>query len=188
MLIRTSCPECAGSGVRIIQTSSLWGLKKRETPMTCEACGGSGETKTLPVCSFCDGRGLVGNESEICRACNGTGHIDSFALIPRDLLVPGTEFQRRCDRCGEHVFRIEKPLETVKLNRSWEAEESLRQYETIERVGVRCAGCGNSYFIQVDSSFHRPLEESVVAQLEEMGLNLSFLFVGKASQQGSLRA
>lgn len=188
MLIKTSCAQCAGSGVRIIQTSSLFGLKKRETPTTCEACNGTGEITSLPLCSLCDGRGLVGNESEICRACNGTGHIDNFALIPRDLLVQGTEFDRRCDRCGEHRFRIEQPLESVRINRSWEAEEALRDYETIERVGVRCVSCGNAYLIQVDEKLHRPLEESVVGQLEAMGLNLSFLFRSRPQQQGSLRA
>lgn len=188
MLIRTSCPECAGSGVRIIQTSSLFGLKKKETPVTCHRCAGKGETKTLPACSFCDGRGLVGNESEICRACNGTGLIDSFALIPRDLLVPGTEFERRCDRCGEHRFRIEKPIETLKINRSWESEESLRQYEQVEQVGVRCQGCGNSYMIQVDSKLHSVLDETTVAQLEDLGLNLSFLHNQGLRQQGSPQA
>lgn len=188
MLVRTSCPECAGSGVRIIQTSSLFGLKKRETPTTCDACHGTGEMKSLPLCSFCDGRGLVGNESELCRSCNGTGHIDNFALIPRELLVTGTEFERRCDRCGELSFRIESPLETVKLHRSWEVEESLRQYETIERVGVKCLSCGNKYSIQVDSNFHHKLDQASVTQLEELGLNLGFLFRSSGWPQDSLRA
>jgi DnaJ-class molecular chaperone len=188
MLIRTSCPECAGSGVQIIQTSSLWGLRKRETPVTCEACRGSGESRVLPDCEYCDGRGLVGNENEICRACNGTGHIDAFAMIPRDLLQPGTIFGRRCDSCGNSMFILESGIESYKLNRSWEAEECLRQVEIIERVKVHCSSCPHSYFIQVAPGLHKDLDEAQVAQLEDLGLDMSFLNDARRVKQGSLQA
>ena len=129
----------------------------------------------MPPCGFCEGQGLVGNEREICRACNGTGKAGEFALIPRDRLMPGVLFARRCDKCGAGSFEIVTNIETKKLTKSWEREEELRQVEIIEQVKVRCDACGHSYYIPVDHEMHQELTTEEVSRLEGLGLNLSFM-------------
>jgi hypothetical protein len=171
--------------VRVVETSSLWGLRRKNTLLTCEECGGSGKVVLLPQCSFCDGRGLIGNESEICRACNGTGRIDSFALVPRTLLRPGVSFERRCDRCVGDTFEIVSAIESRKIVRSWEADESLRHVEAIECVKVKCGRCGNNYEIQLGSELHDEVPADLVAELEELGLNLSFLYQGGSNRRSA---
>jgi len=176
MIEERTCPYCDGSGITIIQTSSLLGLIKKEIPSSCENCGGRGKVYNIATCKFCEGQGLVGNESEICRACNGTGKIDVFSFIPRERLKPGVTFNRRCESCGHNVFEIRSEIESIKLTKSWEREEELRQIEMVERVKVRCTNCNNTYFIPVDEDTHQVLSPQQIAAAENMGMNLSFIY------------
>jgi len=176
MLVERSCPHCQGSGLIMVETSSLLGLIKKQIPSNCENCSGTGRVFEMPVCNFCDGQGLVGNESEICRACNGTGRVDSFSFIPRDKLQPGLNFTRRCSKCASQTMEIQSGIETRKLTKSWEREEELRSVELVEQVRVACPVCGDSYAIPVYDTMHKELEPTEVAQLERMGMNLSFIY------------
>ena len=182
MLKRQNCPYCDGTGVRMIQTSSMFGLLKKELPQTCENCNGRGIVVVFDTCRFCEGQGLVGNERDICRACNGTGHADVFAFIPRNILKPGVFFERRCDQCGHGKFELTSTIEEYKLTKSWEREEELRQVEVIERVKVRCCGCGQSYYIPLDPNWNGHVDSEQIGVLEDMGLNVSFLY-GKGGEQ-----
>jgi hypothetical protein len=109
---------------------------------------------TRATCSYCGGRGLLGNESDICRLCNGTGTADGFSSIALSELVPGTEFIRRCNECGADQFEIVGELEAVRSQKSWDLEEELREYEISERIRVRCLKCANSYFVPVNRAVH----------------------------------
>jgi RecJ-like exonuclease len=164
----------------MVQTSSMWGLMKRELPTTCEDCHGQGYTVDIPVCEICDGRGLVGNESEVCRSCNGTGKVDSFALIPLALLIPSTHFQRRCEQCGSDFFELRTPVQQKKIYRSWDPVEELREYELVDTVSVACTQCGNAYDIQVDPKYHQPLDPDAAAEFERLGLNLGYMYQPRA--------
>lgn len=179
MIVKKQCPFCLGSGIRMVQTASLFGLLKKEVPTTCENCGGSGFIVETPVCKICEGQGLVGNEREICRACNGTGRADSFAFIPRSRLKPGQVFERHCDQCAATKFEVVSGIEQHKQYRSWENEEELRQIEIVERVKVRCMACGEGYYIPVDDDLHSELTPELVGKLEEMGVNMTYLFSGQ---------
>jgi len=176
MISKKTCPWCQGSGIRMIPTSYLFGLLKREVPASCEHCNGTGYVIEMPPCRFCEGQGLVGNEREICRACNGTGKAGEFAMIPREKLKLGVVFARRCDKCGAGSFEIVTDIETKKLTKSWEREEELRQVEIIEQVKVRCVACGHSYHIPVDPEMHQELSDEDISRLESLGLNLSFMY------------
>lgn len=176
MLRRQVCGECSGSGVVVIETKQLWGLMSKETPTSCTDCGGRGSSWELEQCSFCEGRGLMGNESEVCRSCNGTGHADTFAFIPRELLTAGMEFQRRCERCNNHTFRLASDVRQQKIVRSWDAIEELRQVEYKEACDVECTGCGHRYMILVDPRWHVRLEQEHYAVLEDRGFDLGFLY------------
>ncbi len=162
----------------MVQTASLFGLMKKDIPTTCENCDGSGYIIETPACKFCEGQGLVGNEREICRACNGTGRADSFAFVPRSRLKPGLVFERRCDQCGAGRFETVSTLENHRQYRSWEREEELRQVELVERIKVRCMSCNESYYIPVDKDLHGELTPDMVTKLEDMGVNVSFLHSG----------
>ena len=159
----------------MIQTSSMFGLLRKEVPATCDHCNGKGYVVEMPSCKVCNGQGLVGNEREICRACNGTGKADSFAFIPRAQLKPGAIFDRRCDKCGGASFEVVSEVEEYKLTKSWEREEELRQIETHERVKVRCTECQHSYFIPVDPEMHKVLSSDELVALEQIGFNISSL-------------
>ena len=137
MLVTKQCMYCNGTGVRMVETSSLFGLIRKQVPLSCEMCSGSGETFFTPTCKYCNGQGLIGNEREICRTCNGVGHWDAFAYIPRELLRAGTLFDRRCDQCDHNRMEIASPIEEFKQVLSWESEEELRSVEICERVKVR---------------------------------------------------
>jgi DnaJ-class molecular chaperone len=176
MILKKVCPYCSGSGVLVVQTSSFLGLIKKEVPTSCNYCEGSGQVFEMPSCKFCDGQGLVGNEREICRACNGTGHADSFSFIPRDKLRPGTIFDRRCDQCGARSFEIQTAVEVHKLTKTWEREEELRQVELIERVKVRCVSCNHTYYIPIDKNSHQDMTDETLKTLEDYGMNLSFMY------------
>lgn len=176
MLAREKCPYCQGSGVRMIETSSMFGLVRKQVPVTCEECEGSGYKIQLPGCRFCEGQGLVGNEREICRACNGTGRIDAFGFVPREMLKPGVFFDRRCDKCGEPTFEIVSDIQECKETRSWEREEELRQFDIVEKVKVRCNSCGHNYFIPVNADWHEQLSPELFSDIEDMGINLSFMY------------
>lgn len=176
MLIEKVCAFCQGTGITTIQSSSFLGLIKREIPATCEHCNGQGRVYEMSSCTFCDGQGLVGNESEICRACNGTGKVDAFAFIPKEKLKNGVIFSRRCESCGHTEFEIVGDIETVKLTKSWEREEELRQVELVERVKVRCVSCRNTYYIPIDKEQHQNLDEEQVARLARMGVNIAFMY------------
>jgi DnaJ-class molecular chaperone len=182
MLQRSDCPDCNGTGVQMIQTSSMWGLIQRAVPAPCGTCGGAGHSTELPTCKKCNGRGLVGNESEICRSCNGTGHIDSFAMIPPQLLHPGTVFHRRCDQCSSDEFEIRSDIQHQKVYKTWDAAEELREYETVDNVKVSCTRCSNSYEIIIDPAFHKLLDHDTAQELQRLGLDLSFLYQLPAEQ------
>jgi len=109
---------------------------------------------TRAICGHCSGRGLLGNEQEICRLCNGTGNLDGFSEIPRAELRPGTTFIRKCDKCGSEVFEIGGEIETIKVQKSWGLEVELREYETRAQVKIRCLQCANSYTVPVNSAVH----------------------------------
>lgn len=175
MIVKKVCPYCNGSGVVIVQTSSFLGLIRKEVPSACDTCSGTGQVVEMPACSFCEGQGLVGNEREICRACNGTGRADAFGFIPRSRLKAGTLFERRCDKCGDRTFEIVSDIEVHKLTKSWEREEELRQVELIERVKVKCVACSQTYFIPIDANWHQEMTDDVLTVLEDIGMNLSFL-------------
>jgi hypothetical protein len=160
----------------MIQTSSMLGLMRRTVPTACGNCGGIGYSVDLPTCKICQARGLVGNESEICRSCNGTGHIDSFAMIPAELLHSGTHFRRRCDKCGDDDFEITSEIKSEKLYKTWESSEELREYELVEKVTVACSGCHNSYAITIDPAYHKVLDNDTTLELERLGIDLSFLY------------
>jgi hypothetical protein len=176
MITMKDCPYCQGTGVRMIESSALFGLRRKATPVTCDNCNGKGRIVETPICDFCEGQGLVGNEREICRACNGTGHCESFGFIPKVKLRPGTLFERRCDKCGEHTFEIISEIEHQKLTKTWEREEELRQVEYIDRIKVRCISCSQNYFIPVSASWHHELSTEDVGKLEDLGINLSFMY------------
>ncbi len=176
MLQRSDCPHCQGTGVQMIQTSSMLGLLHRTVPTPCGSCAGAGHSVALPACNVCDSRGLVGNESEICRSCNGTGHIDAFALIPTEMIQPGVSFKRRCDMCGNDDFEIKSPVERQKLFRTWDASEELREFDLIEKVRVACSRCPNGYEIKIDPNYHKALDGDTAQELERLGLDLSFLY------------
>lgn len=176
MLIERVCAFCQGTGIKTIQSSSFLGLIKKEIPATCEQCNGQGRVFEMSNCTFCEGQGLVGNESEICRACNGTGKVDGFSFIPKGKLKNGIAFNRRCESCGNNEFEIVGEIETVKLTKSWEREEELRQIEYVERVKVRCISCRNTYHIPIDKEQHQELTEDQIALLTKMGVNLAFMY------------
>jgi len=176
MLEKETCPFCQGSGVRMIETSSMFGLVKKQVPVTCDQCEGTGYKVSLPECRFCEGQGLVGNEREICRACNGTGRIDSFGFIPREMLKPGVHFDRRCDQCGSDTFEIMSDVQEFKETRSWEREEELRQVDIVEKVKVRCNACGHNYHIPVNANWHVKVAPELEPEVERQGINLSFMY------------
>lgn len=176
MLNHASCPGCNGSGVVILQSRALFGLMTKETPTTCTDCGGKGATWELAQCRFCKGQGLIGNESEVCRSCNGTGHADTFSFIPREQLRSGVEFHRRCEKCGNHSFRLRGGLQQIKVIKSWDAHEELRQVEFQDACEVECTQCAHHYSIPVDAQWHQELESDQYAVLEDRGIDLSFLY------------
>ena len=176
MLQRSECHSCQGTGVQMIQTSSMLGLLHRTVPAPCGTCGGNGHSVSLPVCKICQGRGLVGNESEICRSCNGTGHVDAFALIPLELLHTGTHFQRRCDMCGSDDFEIRSEIKQEKLYMTWDDAVELRQYELVERIAVACTRCPNKYDITIDPAYHKMIDSDTAQELERLGVDLNFLY------------
>jgi len=160
LLKRETCEECGGSGVAFIQTSSFLGLIRKQVPATCSACGGKGYRLRQPKCNFCDGRGLLGNERDVCRPCNGTGYGDQFRWIPRSELRLGRMFERICSFCRHKVpFEVISPMESRNEVISWEEEESLRKRRKVERVRVECTECHDSYWIELDPEFHSELSE-----------------------------
>ncbi|MCB1217633.1 hypothetical protein KDL44_09575 [bacterium] len=179
MLVTKQCMYCNGTGVRMVETSSLFGLIRKQVPLSCEMCSGSGETFFTPTCKYCNGQGLIGNEREICRTCNGVGHWDAFAYIPRELLRAGTLFDRRCDQCDHNRMEIASPIEEFKQVLSWESEEELRSVEICERVKVRCPSCEHSYHIKLDAESHGELTPETVSALEKLGINLGYLYQAK---------
>jgi hypothetical protein len=182
MLQRSECQVCQGTGVLMVQTSAMWGLLSKTVPSPCGTCAGSGHSLALPACKICQGRGLVGNESEICRSCNGTGHIDSFAMIPLELLHPGTQFHRRCDSCGSGEFEIRSEIKSEKLYKTWDDAEEFRQYELVEKVAVSCTRCPNHYEITIDPAYHKVLDSDTAMELENLGLDLTFLYQAESAQ------
>lgn len=176
MLVERNCPYCQGSGITMVETSSFLGLIKKQLPSNCNNCNGKGKLFEMPVCSLCEGQGLVGNESELCRACNGNGKVDTFSLIPRERLIPGITFSRRCAECSNNKMEIDSGIETKRLTKSWEKEEELRTVELIEQVKVKCPSCGAGYAIPVDENMHSEMNDKVVSQLENLGIDVSFIY------------
>jgi len=162
MLIKETCEECSGSGIVFIETSSFFGIVKKQIPASCPSCNGRGYILKEPPCKFCNGEGLVGNEREICRVCNGTGYGDEFRWIPRNRLVPGNTFNRVCSVCQKRtVFEILTPIEEYTTYLSWEADVDLRRKRVAERVKVACRECGDSYYIDIDPDFHQEQTEEI---------------------------
>lgn len=176
MLIERGCPFCQSTGVTVVQTSSFLGLIKKEIPSNCTNCLGRGKTYEMPTCKFCNGQGLVGNESEVCWACNGTGKVDAFAAIPRDKLRPGTIFERRCANCSGHSMEIAGEIEVRKITKSWEKEEELRSVEMVEYVKVTCPACNSGYSIPLDDDLNQELNPDEIRRLEDLGMNLDFMY------------
>jgi hypothetical protein len=176
MLKQVICQGCNGSGVVVLHTKALFGLMNKDVPSSCTECGGKGSSWELEQCPICEGQGLVGNESEICRACNGTGHADTFAFVPRELLQAGLEFQRRCEKCGNPHFKLTTGLIQHKVVKSWDALEELRQVEFQDACEVACTSCGHKYMIPVDPKWHRQLDEEIYRVLEDRGIDLSFMY------------
>lgn len=160
LLIKETCEECGGTGITFVQTTSLLGLIRKQVPTTCSSCGGKGYSLNQPKCSYCDGRGLLGNERDVCRPCNGTGYGDQFRWIPHSELQKGRIFHRICSFCRRKTpFEIVSPIDSKDEVVSWEEEESLRQRRKMERVRVECTECHDSYWIEIDPEFHRELSE-----------------------------
>ena len=176
MITKKECPYCQGSGIILVQTSSLFGLFKKEISTTCQNCNGKGLVVETPMCKSCEGRGLVGNEREICRTCNGTGRADSFSFVPRSKIKQGLVFERRCDLCKANAFEIDSEIEQKKITKSWQREEELRQVEIIEQVKVHCTNCGQTYYIPLDQEWHQELSTEMIGDLEELGYNVSFMY------------
>lgn len=179
MLVSKQCRYCNGTGVRMVETSSLFGLIRKQVPLTCEMCAGAGTSYVTPICKYCNGQGLIGNEREVCRTCNGIGHWDSFAYIPREMIEVGTLFDRKCDRCDHTKMEIASEIEDYKQVLSWESDEELRSVEMIERVKVRCPSCNHSYYIKLDQESHGPLSQELIERLEKLGVSLSFMYQAK---------
>lgn len=175
MLVERKCHYCDGSGIRIIESSALLGILRRSLPTSCEYCHGRGSMLDVPTCRFCEGQGLIGNERETCRSCNGTGKADAFSFIPRESIGPGATFFRRCEQCGESSFEIVSDIEQHKLIRSWEADEELRHVEVVERVWVSCGHCSNRYDIMISDEMHKPIDAAATALLEELGIQQNHL-------------
>jgi len=155
MLERTKCAECGGTGISFVETSAFLGLVKKQVPISCPSCGGKGYVLKLKPCAYCSGRGLVGNERELCRVCNGTGTADDFAWVPRSKLVPGTHFTRACQICHRRTsHEIMSGVESYEKTVTWEEEESLRQVQQVQRVRVRCTECDDSYWIAINPEAH----------------------------------
>jgi len=183
-LIKETCEECGGSGVVFLQTSSFLGLIRKQVPATCSSCGGKGYHLTQPQCKYCEGRGLIGNEREVCRACNGTGYGDQFRWIPRSELKLGRTFQRNCLICKRKTtFEIITPIESKEEVVSWEEEESLRKRRTIERVKVQCNECHDSYWVEIDPDFHPELSELSEEERETLVENELIISASKRPTQ-----
>jgi len=176
-LIKEKCGDCDGTGVVFVETTSFLGLVRKHQPVSCSACGGKGHRLTQPQCKYCDGRGLIGNEREVCRVCNGTGYGDQFRWIPRSQLQPDRAFERSCMVCRRRtVHEITTPIQAKVEVVSWEEEEALRQKRTVERVKVACTECGDAYWIEIDPDFHPELSE--LSDEEQRSLEENFLIRG----------
>ncbi len=170
MLVKETCKECSGTGIVFIETSSFFGMVKKQIPASCSACGGKGTVLKEPPCKFCNGEGLIGNEREICRVCNGTGYSDAFRWIPRNKLVPGTRFNRICSVCrSETIHEVITPIETIKITPRWE-EEMVSATMVRERVRVICTACSDSYYVDVDPDFHKEETDEVRDYLLDRGI------------------
>lgn len=179
VLVSKQCMYCHGTGVRMVETSSLFGLIRKKIPLNCEMCNGQGTSYITPTCKYCNGQGLIGNEREVCRTCNGIGRWDSFAYIPRELIRVGTMFDRHCDSCDHAKMEIASSIEQYKQTLSWESEEELRTVEQVERVMVRCPNCALQYYIKLDKESHGELTPDLVERLEVLGVNLSYMYQSK---------
>lgn len=155
MLVNEKCTECGGTGVSFIESTSFLGLIKKQVPISCPTCGGKGYSLRMPACIYCHGRGLIGNERDVCRVCNGTGTGDDFAWVPRSRLKTGGAFQRVCQVCRRRtVHEILTDIVQQATVVTWEEEESLRRTQTTERVQVRCSQCSDTYWITINPNLH----------------------------------
>lgn len=161
MFVKEKCKDCAGSGIVYMQMSSFFGIVKKQIPMSCSTCGGKGYILKEPPCKFCNGEGLVGNEREVCRVCNGTGYSDEFRWIPRRKLTKGTTFQRVCSICKRKtIHEILTEIETVKVVPRW-SEGNAEKAFLRERVKVGCRECHDSYYVDIDPDFHKEETEEI---------------------------
>ena len=150
-----ACAECHGHGVQYYSVKRFFGLIKEQVAYACTSCGGSGKIKGEPYCPICDGAGLIGNERELCRTCNGTGTGDGFRHMPRAQLVTGNTFSRRCDKCkAESLHEFSSDIETQVITTTWEKDELKRLKEEFERIKIECSVCGQSYYAKLDKYYH----------------------------------
>jgi DnaJ-class molecular chaperone len=170
------CKECAGQGVLYYTETKLFGLVKNQVAYQCQKCGGTGKIRGEPSCPICDGAGLIGNEREICRTCNGTGSGDGFRHIPRQSLVQGTTFSRRCERCkAETLHEFVSDIETKVITTTWEKNEWERSKDEFERIKIECTMCGRSYFARLDKYYHTdegPNFDKVIEETDKQGRKL----------------
>lgn len=162
------CPKCEGQGVLYYTTTKFFGLVKNEVAYACTECEGRGRVRGEPFCPVCDGAGLIGNERELCRTCNGTGTGDEFRHVPRGMLSEGNTFSRRCDKCkAETLHEFVTDIETKVITTTWEKDEWKRQKDEFERIKIECSVCGQSYYAKLDKYFHS--EAGYVAPGDEEG-------------------
>jgi DnaJ-class molecular chaperone len=165
MLVNEKCAECGGTGISFIESTAFLGLIKKQVPINCPGCRGKGYALKMPTCKYCHGRGLIGNEREICRVCNGTGTGDDFAWVPHSRLLAGNTFQRVCAVCRRKtVHEILTDIVQQATTVTWEEEESLRKTQTTERVQVRCSQCSDTYWITVNPDMH---PDEITPEMEE---------------------
>ena len=162
MYIDKECPQCIGRGVTSRRVKALLGLIQRNASATCSLCHGQGRVLTRVSCSNCGGRGLLGNEQQLCRLCNGTGKLDGFSEIPCEELKPGTTFIRSCDKCDGEVFEIAGDVEAIKVQKSWGLEAELQEYEIREQIRIRCLQCANGYYVPINEAIHNKSEADQV--------------------------
>lgn len=163
-----TCESCFGTGQQSIEQKSFLGLVRKTIEIQCPDCGGTGKIYVKPKCSTCEGRGLLGDASQICPACNGTGYHDDFGLIPRTEIKPGKKFKRRCPNCQVNAwFEILSDIERKEKIISWEADESLRQREYFDQVEITCTECNYRYTVPIDKNYHKALGDREEASSEQ---------------------
>lgn len=169
------CEDCDGHGVHYYEVKKFFGLIKNEVAYTCTSCNGMGNVSGEPYCPICEGAGLIGNERELCRTCNGTRTGDEFRKVLRKDLVQGNTFLRKCEKCkAETLHEFLAGIESKVITTTWEVNEWERSKETFERIKIECTMCGENYRAPLDQYYHSEKgfepEEDVVKEEGEKKL------------------